>query len=89
LNKNIKDCFTALTHQNKSKTKNLTRSIGQQTEQLACEYLQKHRLKLVTKNYRCSRGEIDLIMRDQHSLVFVEVRYRKNINFGTPAESIG
>ena len=89
MHKNIKDLFTTFSYQNKSKTKNLTRSIVQQTERSASEYLQIQRLKLVTKNYHCPRGEIDLIMRDQQSLVFIEVRYRKNINFGTPVESIG
>ena len=88
MNKNIKNLFATLSNQNKTKANNLTRSIGEQTEQLACEYLQKQKLKLVIKNYHCPRGEIDLIMRDQQNLIFVEVRYRKNINFGTPAESI-
>lgn len=89
MNKHITQLFTALSNQNNSKTKNLPHSIGKQTEQLACIYLQKQGLKLALKNYCCPRGEIDLIMRDQESLVFVEVRYRKNINFGTPVESIG
>ena len=40
------------------------------------------------KNYRCRRGEIDLIMQDNDSLVFVEVRYRKNNDFGGALESI-
>ena len=49
---------------------------GDHAEQLACVFLQQQGLQLVTRNYRCRGGEIDLIMRDDDSLVFVEVRYR-------------
>ncbi len=61
---------------------------GQQAEEFACQYLQQQKLKLITKNYRCRRGEIDLIMQDQQTLVFVEVRFRKNGRFGSALESI-
>ncbi len=61
---------------------------GKQAEELACLYLQKQHLKLITQNYHCRRGEIDLIMQDQHTLVFVEVRYRKNARFGSALESV-
>jgi putative endonuclease len=40
------------------------------------------------KNYHCRRGEIDLIMQDHNTLVFIEVRYRKNDRFGSALESI-
>ena len=43
---------------------------------------------MVTRNYRCRRGEIDLVMRDGDTLAFVEVRYRKSDKFGSPAESV-
>lgn len=62
--------------------------IGQQAELLACQFLQQHKLKLIVKNYHCRRGEIDLIMQDQNTLVFVEVRYRKNDRFGSALESV-
>ncbi|MCK4950494.1 MAG: YraN family protein [Gammaproteobacteria bacterium] len=61
---------------------------GQQAEQLACEYLEKEGLHLVQKNYRCPMGEIDLIMKDNGMLVFVEVRYRKNTKYGSGAETV-
>jgi len=61
---------------------------GQYAELLACQFLQKHKLKLVTKNYHCRRGAIDLIMQDQQTLVFIEVRYRKNARFGSALESV-
>jgi putative endonuclease len=65
-----------------------TREQGQYTEILACQYLENKGFKLIEKNFNCRMGEIDLIMKDEDSLVFVEVRYRKNNNFGSGAESI-
>ena len=61
-------------------TAHLTR--GCQTEQLACEFLQASGLRLVQRNYRLKMGEIDLIMLDGDTLVFVEVRFRKNQRYG-------
>lgn len=55
---------------------------------MACLYLQKNGLKLVQRNYHCRQGEIDLIMLDAHYLVFIEVRYRRSLRFGSGAESI-
>ncbi len=65
-----------------------TRELGEVTESLACEYLEKKDFKLLERNFNCRFGEIDLIMQDSDSLVFVEVRYRRSNNFGSGAESI-
>ena len=65
-----------------------TRLSGKDAEKLACEYLQDRHLRLITRNYRCRRGEIDLIMQHGDSLVFVEVRYRHYPGYGSAAESI-
>lgn len=67
---------------------NLRRTKGQQAEQLACDYLCRQGMRVVAKNYRCKRGEIDLVMRDDDSLVFVEVRYRKSHDFGGALHSV-
>ncbi|NMP15753.1 MULTISPECIES: YraN family protein [unclassified Thalassotalea] len=64
------------------------RQQGQQYEQLACQYLQQHGLQLVSKNFTCKLGEIDLVMNDADCLVFVEVKYRKNSKFGSAAEMV-
>ena len=62
------------------------------SEGLAAAYLQYHGLALLSRNYRCRRGEIDLVMRDRsggiHVTVFVEVRYRKGTQHGRPEETI-
>ena len=61
---------------------------GAQAEQFAAQYLQQQGLKLVEQNYRGRFGEIDLIMQDGASLVFIEVRLRSNADFGGAAASI-
>ena len=43
---------------------------------------------MVARNYHCRMGEIDLIMRDGNFLAFVEVRYRKNDDYGSAAASV-
>ena len=61
---------------------------GLAAEKLAATFLLNHGLKLVTQNYHCRFGEIDLIMRDAKTLVFVEVRLRSNSAFGSAGASI-
>lgn len=61
---------------------------GVQAEQRAAQYLQRQGLKPVAQNYRSRFGEIDLIMQDGAALVFVEVRLRRNANYGGAAASI-
>ncbi|MDH5764629.1 MAG: YraN family protein [Gammaproteobacteria bacterium] len=61
---------------------------GKAAESIACDYLQQKGLKLITRNYHCRQGEIDIIMDDNGTTVFIEVRYRKNASFGDAKESI-
>jgi len=61
---------------------------GAQAEQWAAQHLRQQGLKPVAENYRGRFGEIDLIMRDGAALVFVEVRLRRNADFGGAAASI-
>ncbi len=65
-----------------------TDTSGKQAETLAAEYLRARGLRLLRRNYNCRLGEIDLILADGPSLVFVEVRLRRNLEFGGPAASI-
>lgn len=65
-----------------------TKLMGKKAEDIACSFLVKNGLILITRNYHCRHGEIDLIMQDSDTLVFVEVRYRKNNTFGSAAESV-
>ena len=61
---------------------------GREAEDTAFEYLRKQGLSKIERNYRCRFGEIDLIMRDDETVVFVEVRMRSSSRFGGALESI-
>lgn len=61
---------------------------GRNAEQLAEKYLTSNGLRLIERNYRCRGGEIDLVMDDNKSLIFIEVRYRKHHTFGGAAASV-
>lgn len=61
---------------------------GKKAENVACSFLLQNGLSVVTRNYHCRYGEIDLIMQDSDFLVFVEVRYRQSSTFGNAAESV-
>jgi len=55
---------------------------------LAGRFLQDLGYQIVTTNYRCSYGEVDIVALDGEELVFVEVRTRRDVSFGTPEESL-
>ena len=65
---------------------NLSR--GREAEERACRHLMQQGLSLTTSNYRSPFGEIDLVMQEQETLVFVEVRYRARGDFGSAAETV-
>ena len=69
-----------------------TKKTGDDAERIAERFLLRHGLKLGARNYRCRHGEIDLIMQDSETLVFVEVRLRKplrgKVDFGGALASI-
>ncbi|MCL4115188.1 UNVERIFIED_CONTAM: hypothetical protein GTU68_035918, partial [Idotea baltica] len=71
--------------------KSAKRSQGDKAEVAACNYLIKQGLVLIDENYSTKAGEVDLIMHpknDAETLVFIEVRYRKNRDFGGAAASV-
>jgi len=61
---------------------------GQAAERHALEHLQGQGLQLLAQNWRCKGGELDLVMLDSDTVVFVEVRYRLHANFGGALGSI-
>lgn len=61
---------------------------GPWAEDQALAHLSGRGLRLLERNFRCPRGEIDLVMADGRQLVFVEVRYRRGSGFGDGAESV-
>lgn len=66
----------------------MSRSTGQQFEQLAAVYLQQQGLKVLASNVSCRFGELDLICKDRDALVFVEVKYRRHTGYGSAAAMV-
>ncbi len=64
------------------------RARGHIVEAAACHFLQQQGLLLLEANYTVRRGELDLVMQQGHTIVFVEVRFRKTDRYGTPAETV-
>lgn len=65
-----------------------SKSLGKQAEDFAYRYLKSQGLRLIARNYACRLGEIDLIMQDKDMLVFIEVRYRQQHQFGHSLETV-
>lgn len=64
------------------------RATGDNYEQRAQQFLTKQRLKIVACNVHCRFGEIDIVASSGKILIFVEVRYRHNPQFGGAAASV-
>ena len=64
------------------------RKWGTHWEKTAESYLRASGLKLLQRNFSCRFGEIDLIMEDEQTIVFVEVKYRKSAQHGSGAEAV-
>jgi putative endonuclease len=65
-----------------------TRSVGAGEEELAANFLRDKGYFIIQKNYRVRQGEIDIVARDGGTIVFVEVKYRKDTKAGHPLEAV-
>jgi putative endonuclease len=63
-------------------------AVGAYGERVAVRYLIDQGMVLLDRNWRCSGGEVDAILRDGDTLVFAEVKTRRGNRFGSPAESV-
>lgn len=66
----------------------ITTTRGAEFEQRTARFLQQQGFSIVARNFRCKLGEIDLIARDEHRLLFVEVRARKSRSHGSAASTV-
>jgi putative endonuclease len=73
--------------ENKNK-KTEKRTFGDRGESISCGYLVNRGYKIIKRNYSCKFGEIDIIAKRDDTLVFVEVKTRKNNFFGEPQEAV-
>ena len=64
------------------------RKKGFEYEKKACNFLIKQGLSVIERNFYSKVGEVDIIAKDKETIVFVEVKYRKNDDFGRPEESV-
>ena len=69
-------------------TKPATRQVGENWERATESFLRQRGLITLTRNFYSRFGEIDLIMKDHESVVFVEVRFRQNRQYGSGADSV-
>ena len=58
--------------------------VGNRGEELASAFLESNGLKIVERNFRCKGGEVDIIARDGKTIVFIEVKSRRNLAYGVP-----
>ena len=63
---------------------NKPQKFGEKSEDLAAWYLKKNGYKIIEQNYRNKLGEIDIIAREKQTIVFVEVKSRRSIRYGSP-----
>lgn len=68
--------------------KNYNKYIGNYGEYLSENYLKENKYIILSKNFRCRNGEIDIICLKDDILCFIEVKSRFNNLFGTPLEAI-
>ena len=64
------------------------RRLGAEKELIAAEYLRNNNIEVIYMNFKSKQGEIDIIGKEGDYFVFVEVKYRKNINYGYPEEAV-
>ncbi len=68
--------------------KKFNKDIGSYGEDLALIYLKENNYSLISKNFRTSNGEIDLICKFKDIIVFIEVKSRYSFHFGIPCEAV-
>lgn len=61
---------------------------GKYGEDLACKLITDKSFEIIERNYKYGKGEIDIIAQDKNTLVFIEVKSRKNLEYGAPEYGI-
>ena len=66
----------------------LNKIIGNEGEDIACDYLINRQYKIIERNFGCKQGEIDIIALDKNELVFIEVKTRSNYKYGEGVNAV-
>ncbi|MDR8394186.1 YraN family protein [Aliifodinibius sp. S!AR15-10] len=69
-------------------TSKSSREIGHEGEELAASYLESKEYTILERNYFFEHAEVDIVAYDEKQIVFVEVKYRSDTDFGEPEDSI-
>ncbi|GAU78784.1 YraN family protein [Fusibacter sp. 3D3] len=64
------------------------RLVGNKGEAIAIKWLLEHQFEMITQNYYTPYGEIDIIAKKEAVFYFVEVKYRRNLNYGSAREAL-
>lgn len=67
---------------------NRKQQLGEKGEAIAVRQLKKNGYKILEINYLTKLGEIDIIAKDKETIVFVEVKARRSVHFGSPKEAV-
>lgn len=86
-NSSVKKLETSLSLEKHNK-KPTSHSLGRRGEEFAVEYLKNKKYQILKTGFRFHRGEIDIIAYDKDTLVFVEVKTRRDYHFGSPEEAV-
>ncbi len=70
------------------KQKTNKRTTGNKGEDIACEFLKNLGYEIIERNYQYGHGEIDIIAKESNAFVFVEVKYRKSLEYGIPETAV-
>ena len=63
-------------------------NLGRRGEDIAATHLKRHGYKIICRNFRTRFGEIDIIAKDRGTIVFIEVKSRTGIGYGSPASAV-
>ncbi|MFN8673092.1 MAG: YraN family protein [Candidatus Sericytochromatia bacterium] len=64
------------------------RKKGLEGEKVAINFLLENNYEILENNFYCRYGEIDIVAKKENIIIFIEVKYRKNANFGEPEEAV-
>jgi putative endonuclease len=70
------------------KVKELNKIKGNYGENLAIEFLKENEYEILERNYKNKFGEIDIVARKREMIIFIEVKYRENLNYGEGVEAV-